>query len=85
MIAGLAVGIGFLFLLGLWTVAGLLSLAATAFWIWMIADCIIHEPSVGNDKLVWVIVIICLPLIGSLLYFFLRRPHRPVTAERYGK
>jgi hypothetical protein len=59
-----------------------ISLIGTVFWIWMIIDCVTNEPSVGNDKLIWVLVIIFLPFIGSLIYYFVRRPERIRT---YGK
>lgn len=54
----------------------LISIAATAFWIWMLVDCLSKEPSEGNDKIIWVLVMIFLPAIGALLYFFVRRPQR---------
>lgn len=67
-----------LILLGL----GSLSLLfTTAFWIWMIIDCATNEPDKGNDKIVWLLLIILLPFIGSLLYFFVRRPQRPIVAQ----
>ena len=47
-----------------------------AFWIWMLIDCISNEPSIGNDKVIWVLVILILHGIGALLYFFIRRPQR---------
>lgn len=49
---------------------------ALAFWIWMLVDCITQEPSEGNDKLVWVIVIIATKLVGAIVYYFVRRPKR---------
>jgi hypothetical protein len=51
-------------------------LAGMAFWIWMIVDCVTNEPGVGNDKLIWVLIIVFLPLLGSLIYYFVRRPER---------
>jgi hypothetical protein len=54
----------------------LLSLAGTLFWLWMLIDCLMNESGEGNDKLIWVLVIIFIPLVGSLLYFFLQRPKR---------
>ena len=30
----------------------------TAFWIWMIVDCATREPDVGNDKLIWILVVV---------------------------
>ena len=48
----------------------------TAFWIWMIVDCATREPSEGNDKIVWILIILLTHLIGALIYFFARRPSR---------
>lgn len=48
----------------------------TIFWLYTLIDCLTKEPSEGNDKLVWTLVIILVPLIGSLLYYFIRRPER---------
>ena len=55
---------------------GLVALAATAFWIWMIVDCATKEPSQGNDKIMWILIIIFTHWIGALIYFFVRRPQR---------
>ena len=46
------------------------------FWIWMIVECATKEPSQGNDKIVWIIIIIFGQLIGALIYYFVRRPRR---------
>ena len=54
----------------------LISIAATVFWIWMLVDCLSKEPSEGNDKIIWVLVIIFLQAIGALVYYFVRRPER---------
>ena len=54
----------------------LIGLAATLFWVWMLIDCLTNEPSVGNDKLVWALVILFLNGLGALLYYFVRRPQR---------
>jgi hypothetical protein len=67
--------------LAVWLFLGSLSLIGTAFWIWMIVDCATNEPSQGNDKIVWLLLILLLPFLGSLLYFFVRRPQRPVLAQ----
>jgi Phospholipase_D-nuclease N-terminal len=45
-----------------------------AFWVWMIVDCAINEPSVGNDKLVWIIVFG--QIVGALIYYFVRHCKR---------
>ena len=54
----------------------LLVVTALIFWIWMIVDCATKEPSQGNDKIVWIVVIIFAQLIGALIYYFIRRPQR---------
>ncbi len=48
------------------------------FWIWMLIDCAIHEPS-GNDKIVWIIIIAVTHVIGAAIYFFVKRPQRTST------
>ncbi|WP_445475235.1 PLDc N-terminal domain-containing protein [Methanococcoides methylutens] len=53
-----------------------LAVASTLFWFWMLIDCVMNEPSQGNDKLIWVIIIVFTQLLGALIYFFFRRPKR---------
>ncbi len=48
---------------------GVLALAVTAFWIWMVVDCATKEPS-GSDKIVWILVIIFLHWLGGIIYLF---------------
>ena len=33
-------------------------LAIFAFWIWMLVDCATKESDQGNDKIIWILVII---------------------------
>lgn len=62
------------------SIFGLLSfvigILATIFWIWMLIDCLKNEPSIGNDKIIWALVIIFLNGIGALIYYLIRRPER---------
>ncbi|UCC11383.1 MAG: PLDc_N domain-containing protein [candidate division WOR-3 bacterium] len=51
-------------------------LLGTAFWIWMIIDCANNEPNEGNDKIVWILVIVLTGFIGAAIYYFARRPNR---------
>lgn len=53
-----------------------IALLATVFWIWMLIDCAMNEASEGNDKLVWILVILFAHFIGAVIYFFVRRPKR---------
>ncbi len=59
-----------------------IGILGTVFWLWMLIDCATKEPSEGNDKLIWIIVIIFTHLLGALVYFFVRRPKR---IDEYGK
>jgi Phospholipase_D-nuclease N-terminal len=54
----------------------LIGVAGTVFWIWMIVECATKEPSQGNEKIVWILVIIFTHWIGALIYYFVRRPQR---------
>ena len=62
-------------LLSLW-------LLLLAFWIWMIVDCVNNEPSKGNDKLIWILVIVLASWLGAAIYYFARRPKRIATYGR---
>jgi len=64
---------------------GLLAILATVFWIWMLVDCALHEPSEGNDKLVWVVIILFTHALGAIIYFLVRRPKRPREGEVNGR
>lgn len=53
-----------------------LAVATTVLWVWALVDCVKYEPSEGNDKLVWVLVIALAGWIGALIYLLVRRPQR---------
>ena len=55
---------------------GCFGLVAMVFWIWVLVDCLTKEPSEGNDKVIWVLVIVLLSWLGALIYSFVRRPQR---------
>jgi peptidoglycan/LPS O-acetylase OafA/YrhL len=48
-----------------------------AFWLWMLIDCIQHEPDRGEQKVVWVLVIVFTGVVGALVYYFVRKSQRP--------
>jgi hypothetical protein len=60
----------------------LLGCLATVFWLWMLIDCLSYEPSQGNDKILWVLVIVLTHGLGAVLYYFIRRPER---IKQFGK
>ena len=71
MIAGIIGGafglIGLLF-------GAILGIACFAFWLWMLIHAITNKGLSDGEKIVWVLVVIFLPFLGSILYFFLGRP-----------
>jgi hypothetical protein len=54
----------------------LIGFGGTIFWIWMIVECATKEPNQGNDKIVWILIIVLAHWLGALLYYFVRRPQR---------
>ena len=55
-------------------IGGLISLACFAFWLWMLIHAITNKGLSDGEKIVWVLVVIFLPFIGSVIYFFVGRP-----------
>jgi hypothetical protein len=49
----------------------LFSIAAMAFWIWMLVDCAQRKFKKENDKVVWILVIVLTHWIGALIYYFM--------------
>ncbi len=54
----------------------LLLVAGFAFWIWMLIDCAAKEPTAGNDKIAWILILVLTQFIGALIYYFVRRRPR---------
>jgi len=63
----------FLFLGGVggWEILILL-LIPFALWLWALIDCLQSDFD-NNNKLVWVILIILVPLLGAILYLAIGR------------
>jgi hypothetical protein len=51
-----------------------LGIAVFVFWLWMLIHAITNKGLEDVEKIVWVLVIIFLPFIGSVIYFFIGRP-----------
>lgn len=60
----------------------LIGLALLVFWIWMLVDCLVNEPSEGSEKIAWGLVILLGNALGAALYFVIRRPER---IRRFGR
>lgn len=54
----------------------ILGLIPTALWIWALVDILSNEPSTGNDKIIWILVIVLTGAIGAIIYLLVRRPKR---------
>jgi hypothetical protein len=57
-------------------------LALVAFWMWSIIDCATKESDIGNNKLVWILIILFGGVIGSAVYILVRRPKRKAEVGR---
>jgi hypothetical protein len=53
----------------------LILLAGGVIQLWMLIECATKEPS-GNDKIVWILVILLGGCVGGLVYLIVRRPKR---------
>jgi hypothetical protein len=52
----------------------IIGLLATIFWIWMLIHALTNKGIGGGEKVAWVLVIIFVPFLGSIIYFFLGKP-----------
>jgi hypothetical protein len=48
-----------------------LELLGFLFWIWMIYECVTRERN-SMEKIMWLLLVILAPVIGSLIYFLVR-------------
>ena len=51
-----------------------ISLAAFAFWIWMLVHAIQNKGLTDGEKVGWVLAIALVHFLGAVLYFFIGRP-----------
>ena len=47
----------------------LICIALFAVWIWTLVDIIQSQFRDSNEKLLWVVLVILLPFLGTILYF----------------
>ncbi|MGC4033609.1 MAG: PLD nuclease N-terminal domain-containing protein [Tepidisphaeraceae bacterium] len=66
-------GTGGGFLVGIPCFGGIIGLLCFALWIWALVDAIQNPALDSNGRLIWVLVIIFLPFIGSILYLVIGR------------
>lgn len=65
-----------IFMMFFFLIFGAIALLGTVFWIWMLIDCVTKETDEGNNRLIWVLVIVLAHLIGALIYYFVRKQKR---------
>ena len=82
--AGAAVGLG----IGLLIVYIVVIVAALVLFIWGLIDCLRYPDqawdAVGQQKIVWILVIVLVGCLGPLLYFFIPRPKLKAWKESGG-
>ncbi|MGC9256894.1 PLD nuclease N-terminal domain-containing protein [Desulfurella sp.] len=54
-------------------VMGVLSLIAVVLWIYALIDILKNDFKDGLTKVIWLVLVIVLPFLGSILYFFIGR------------
>ena len=61
--------------IGMMILLVMVSLGVFVFQLWMLIEVLMKEPADIN-KIVWFLVVFFMPLLGSLIYFLIRRPQR---------
>ena len=54
---------------------GILAIGCLAVWIWALIDILKNEFT-GLNKLIWLLLVIFLPLIGVICYYFIGMKQR---------
>ncbi|TGU71425.1 zinc-ribbon domain-containing protein [Geomonas terrae] len=57
----------------------LFTLTPLVLWVVALVDIIRSEFS-GNNKIIWILVVVLLPLLGAILYFFVGRKQKVTSA-----
>ncbi|EFH81870.1 PLD nuclease N-terminal domain-containing protein [Ktedonobacter racemifer] len=77
-------GAGAAFLIiGVIFVAALFGLALTAFWVWMLIDCVRNRYLKDDARVVWALVIFFTHLIGAFVYYLTEYSGRKRNAPLY--
>lgn len=55
---------------------GLFALLCLVLWVYALVDIINSRFSDENTKIVWILIVILIPFLGTILYFVLGREQR---------
>jgi hypothetical protein len=61
--------------LGVMLGSGLIGIACLVAWIWALIDILKHDFE-GYNKLIWLVLVLALPFLGVILYYFIGRGQR---------
>ena len=64
---------------GMMLVVALLGILALVLWIWALIDAIQNPALSGNERLIWILVIVLTSWIGALIYLVVGRKRRVAT------
>jgi hypothetical protein len=53
----------------------LVFVAVFVFWLWALID-ILKSEFTGSNKIVWLLMVVFVPLIGAILYYFIGREQK---------
>ncbi len=53
----------------------LLGIGLLVIWIWALID-ILKSEFTGNNKIIWLLLVIFIPLLGVILYYFIGRDQK---------
>ena len=56
------------------SIISIFGLLMTVFWVWMLIHALTNSGLSGGEKVAWVLVILVLPMLGAIIYFFVGKP-----------
>jgi len=56
------------------SIVSIFGLLMTVFWVWMLIHALTNRGISGGEKVAWVLVILVLPMLGAIIYFFFGKP-----------
>ncbi|EFH87500.1 PLDc N-terminal domain-containing protein [Ktedonobacter racemifer] len=51
----------------------------TAFWLWMMVDCILNKSLRDTEKVLWFLLIFFTQIAGAIIYFIIGRTKRNIV------